>query len=168
MDEQNEIDENELADILQGPNNFQVPHETVEPEQEQGHEIVFDKANAEETPYEELFTDYEDPEYEPEDEEDMPLEADDEDGEGEDNNGKRRSARKSIPTESWQHLQAKEESTKEYIAESAQILGRTMIHYNNIVSGMNDTQASRFLQTYGLKQGIKKFGKKGIAAGNKK
>jgi hypothetical protein len=32
---------------------------------------------------------------------------------------------------------------------------------------MNDVQVSSFLQTYSLKQGIKKFGKKGIAAVHK-
>jgi hypothetical protein len=32
---------------------------------------------------------------------------------------------------------------------------------------MNDVQASSFLQTYSLKQGIKKFGKQGIAAVHK-
>jgi hypothetical protein len=163
INEQDEMDENELADILQEPNNFQVPHETVEPEQEQ-HEIVQDEANAEEAQDE---ADYEDPEYEHENEEDIPLEADDEDGEEEDNDGKRRSARVRLPPESWQHLHAKEESTEEYSAESAQILGRAMMHYNNILSGMNDTQASSFLQTYSLKQGIKKFGKRGVAAAHK-
>jgi hypothetical protein len=43
----------------------------------------------------------------------------------------------------------------------------TMVHYNTALAGMNDTQASSFLQTYSLKQGIKKFGKQGIKAVHK-
>jgi hypothetical protein len=44
----------------------------------------------------------------------------------------------------------------------------TMVHYNTALAGMNDVQASSFLQTYSLKQGIKKFGKPGIEAVHKK
>jgi hypothetical protein len=43
----------------------------------------------------------------------------------------------------------------------------TMMHYNAALAGMNDTQVSSFLQTYSLKQGIKKFGKQGIEAVHK-
>jgi hypothetical protein len=43
----------------------------------------------------------------------------------------------------------------------------TMVHYNTKLVGMNDTQASSFLQTYSLKQGIKKFGEQGIEAVHK-
>jgi hypothetical protein len=43
----------------------------------------------------------------------------------------------------------------------------TMVHYNTKFVGMNDTQASSFLQTYSLKQGIKKFGEQGIKAVHK-
>jgi hypothetical protein len=48
-----------------------------------------------------------------------------------------------------------------------QIIAMTMVHYNTALAGMNDIRASSFLQTYSLKQGIKKFGKKGIAATHK-
>jgi hypothetical protein len=43
----------------------------------------------------------------------------------------------------------------------------TMVYYNTELAGMNDTQASSFLRTYSLKQGIKKFGKPGIEAVHK-
>jgi hypothetical protein len=43
----------------------------------------------------------------------------------------------------------------------------TILHYSAALAGMNDTQASSFLQTYSLKQGIKKFGKQGIKAAHK-
>jgi hypothetical protein len=43
----------------------------------------------------------------------------------------------------------------------------TMVHYNTELIGMNDTQASSFLQTYSLKQGIKTFGEQGIEAVHK-
>jgi hypothetical protein len=42
-----------------------------------------------------------------------------------------------------------------------------MVHYNTTLIGMDDTQASSFLQTYSLKQGIKKVGGQGIEAVHK-
>jgi hypothetical protein len=42
-----------------------------------------------------------------------------------------------------------------------------MVHYNTALAGMNDVQASSFLQAYSLKQGIKKFGQPGIEAVHK-
>jgi hypothetical protein len=176
-DDYDEMDENELADILQEPNEFQVPHETEEQEQEpeeqeEEHEIVFEEANNADDDIEEdnLFDDQEeeeDGEYELEDEEDIPLEADDEDGEEEDNQGIRRTGRVRVPPQSWQHLQAKSEHTEEYSSESAQIIAMTMLHYNTALAGMDDLQACSFLQTYSLKQGIKKFGKRGVTAAHK-
>jgi hypothetical protein len=95
------------------------------------------------------------------------LEADDNDGEDEDDQGKRQTLRVRVPPQSWQHLQASDEHTKEYSSESAQIIAMTMVHYNTALAGMNNVQASSLLQTYSLKQGIKKFGRKGIAAVHK-
>jgi hypothetical protein len=43
----------------------------------------------------------------------------------------------------------------------------TMRHYNTELIGMNDAQASSFLQTYSLKKGIEKFGETGIEAVHK-
>ena len=43
----------------------------------------------------------------------------------------------------------------------------TMMHMNNALAVMDDLQYCSFLQTYSLKQGIKKFGEKDIAAGHK-
>ena len=110
-EDQDKMDENELADILQERNEFQIPHKTEErvniPEeqQEDEHEIVFEEAanSDEDIQQDALFEDYEDEEYEPDDEEDISLEADDEDGEEEDNQGKRRTGRVRVPPESWQH-----------------------------------------------------------------
>jgi hypothetical protein len=42
-----------------------------------------------------------------------------------------------------------------------------MLHCNTALAGMDDLRACSFLQTYSLKQGIKKFGKRGVAAANK-
>ena len=100
-------------------------------------------------------------------EQDISLEADDEDGEEEVNQGLRRTARVRVPTPRYQHLQASRGQTEEYSSESAQIIAMTMQHYNTALAGMNDVQACSFLQTYSLKQGIKKFGEKGVAAVNK-
>jgi hypothetical protein len=67
----------------------------------------------------------------------------------------------------YQHLQAQEVNTEEYSLEPAQIIAMTMLHYNTALVGMNDLQACSFLQTYSLKQGIKQFGSKGVAAAHK-
>jgi hypothetical protein len=133
------------------PNEFQVPHETEEPENE--HEIVFKEgSNAEELQEEEgLFEDDEDEEYEPGNEEDISLEADDDDGEEEDDQGKRRTGRVRVPPQSWQHLQARDEHTEEYSSDSAQIIAITMVHYNTtLLAGMNDVQASKQAAFYKL------------------
>jgi hypothetical protein len=160
------MDEKDFADILQQPNEFQVPHEA-----KNEHEIVFEEANnAEELQEEEgLSEDDDDEEYEPGNDEDISLEADDDDGEEEeDDQGKRRTGRARVSPQSWQHLQARAEDTEEYSSDSAQIIVMTMVHYNTTLAGMNDVQASGFLQTYSLKeQGIKKFGKPGIKAVHK-
>ena len=42
-----------------------------------------------------------------------------------------------------------------------------LLHLNTVLIGMDDSQACSFLQTYSLKQGIKRFGDKGIAAAHK-
>ena len=171
-----EMDENELADILQQPHGPGIPQETQatqanasEDPQEQEHEIVFaEAAHADENVQEEeLFEDYEDEEYEPDDEEDISLDADDDDGENEDNKGVRRTGRVRVPPQSWQHLHARKEQTEEYSSESAQIIAMTMLHYNTAMVGMDDLQTCSFLQTYSLKQGIKKFGKRGVDAAHK-
>ncbi len=169
------MDENELADILQETNEYQIPHEAgtqanaSEDHQEDEQEIVFEAAaNADEDiQVDEVFEDDEDEEYEPDDEEDIALEADDDDGEEEDQQGKRRSERVRVPPQSWQHLHARKEQTEQYSSESAQIIAMTMLHYNTALAGMDDLQACSFLQTYSLKQGIKKFGKRGVAAAHK-
>jgi hypothetical protein len=173
-DEYDEMDENELADIIHEPIAHRIPHETQEteePEQEPEpeHEIVFEEAaeDAEEVQEEELFEDYDDAEYEPEDEEDVSLEADDLDGENEAHPGVRRTPRVLVPNQRYQHLQASESNTEEYSTESAHLIAAAISHFNAALAGMNDIQACSFLQTYSLKQGIKKFGEKGVAAANK-
>jgi hypothetical protein len=175
-DKYDEMDENELADILQQPNTHQIPHDETdaqanafEDHQEDDEEIVFaEAANAEEDiQVEESFEDDEDGEYEPDDEEDILLEADDDAGENEDNHGVRRTGRVRVPPQSWQHLQARKEQTEIYSSESAQIVAMTMLDYNTVMAGMDDLQTCSFLQTYSLKQGIKKFGERGVAAAHK-
>jgi hypothetical protein len=160
-DHYDEMDENDMANILQQPNH--VPQET-----ENEHEIVFEEANeAKELQEEEISSEDQDDDYELGNDEDIPLEADDDDGEEEDGQGKRQTGRVRVPPTSWQHLQAREGKTEHYSSESAQIIAMTMAHYNTELIGMNDMQASSFLQTYSLKQGIKKFGEDGIKAVHK-
>jgi hypothetical protein len=160
-DQYDEMDENDMADILQQPND--VPQET-----ENEHEIVFeDESEDEELQEEEISSEDKDEDYEPGNDEDILLEADDGDGEEEDDQGKRRTERVRVPPTSWQHLQAREEETEHYSSDSAQIIAMTMAYYNTELIGMKDTQASSFLQTYRLKKGIKKFGEQGIKAVHK-
>jgi hypothetical protein len=155
----NEMDANELADILQEPNEFQVPHET------ENEEAVFEEsANEAEDLNEDVDEDC-DPDNN--DEADTLLEADDEDGEQEDNQGMRRSDRVRFQPQRCQHLQARAGQTKERSLESARVVAVTMSHCNTALAGMNDSQACSFLQTCSLKQGVKKFGDKGVAAVNK-
>ena len=42
-----------------------------------------------------------------------------------------------------------------------------MCHYNNKIASTNDKEAYSFIQTYSLKQGIKKFGEQGKKAASK-
>ena len=103
----------------------------------------------------------------PDDQDDISLEADDEDGEEEDNQGLRRTTRVRVPPQSFQHLQERKDQTEEYTSDSAHIIALTISHYNTALAGMDDLQACSFLQTYSLKQGIKKFGDRGVAAAHK-
>jgi hypothetical protein len=43
----------------------------------------------------------------------------------------------------------------------------TMFHINDTMNGMSDEEAFVFVQTYSLKKGVKKFGKRGMAAAQK-
>jgi hypothetical protein len=168
-EEYDEMDPNELADILQETNEFHTPHES-----EEEHEIVFQDVppeEAEELRQETLFEDYEDRYEDGEDDnefqEEIPIEVDDIDGEEEANQGDRRSGRVRVRPARYQHLNARADQTKEYGEEDAHIYAKTMLHYNTAMAGMNEEKACSFLQTYSLKQGIRKFGEKGRAAAKK-
>jgi hypothetical protein len=116
-DHYGEMDKNELADILQQPNEHQEAHERKDPEapENKEHKIVFkvaEEAEEEEGYNKELFKDLDDDEYEHEDEQDVSLEADDADGEEEDNLGNRQTGRVRVPPQRYQHLQAQGVNTK--------------------------------------------------------
>jgi hypothetical protein len=51
--------------------------------------------------------------------------------------------------------------------ESGHVIAVTMSHCTTALAGMKDLQACSFLQTCILKQGVKKFGDKGVTAVNK-
>jgi hypothetical protein len=122
-DQYDEMDENDMADILQQPND--VPQETGNEQ-----EIVFEEANDDEELQEEEGSsdNDDDEEYKPGNDEDISLEADDDDGEEEDDQGKRRTGRVGVLPTSWQHLQAREEHTEHYSSDSAQIIVVTMVY----------------------------------------
>ena len=93
------MDENELADIPQEPNGFQVPHEI-----EDEHEMFLEEA---EKNYDEgLFKELEE-DHEPEDEEEISLESYDKDCEEEYNQVKRQSKRVRVPPQRWKILQVR-------------------------------------------------------------
>ena len=93
------MDENDLADILQAPNKFQVPHET-----EGKQDCFFEEA---ENNYDEgLFKEL-DEDHEPEDEEEISLESYDKDCEEEYNQVKRQSKRVRVPPQRWKILQVR-------------------------------------------------------------
>eukprot|EP00957_Ditylum_brightwellii_P077539 5892051-Ditylum_brightwellii.AAC.1 len=81
--------------------------------------------------------------------------------------GLRCTTREHIPNQQYRdyyaHLQTKS-NTEEYSAETAQIIGMVMAHYNDVMDGMSDKEAYTFIQSYSLKQGLKKFGKEGHQA----
>jgi hypothetical protein len=192
-EEYDEMDVNELADVMQETNEFRAPQETLEeaePEEEvaalaeEEEEVVFEDEEpnqdegVQQAPlfehHEEDDEDYEfqdheedDEDYEFQDEEDIPLEADDEDGEVEDDQGDRRTGRVRVLPQRFQHLHAKEDQVDEYDEEGAHIIAKTINHFNTAMAGMSDVQSCSFLQTYSLKQGIRKFGEKGSAAAKK-
>jgi hypothetical protein len=87
--------------------------------------------------------------------------------ENEDDQGICHTERVRVPPQSWQHLHARVDQTEEYSLESAHVIAMTMLHYYTALAGMNNLQACSFPQTYSLKQGIKKFGTKGIKAAHK-
>jgi hypothetical protein len=159
-DHYDKMDENE-------PNEHQEAHEPKDPEapENEEHEIVFEVV--EEGYNEELFEDHDDEEYEHEDEQDVSLEADDADGEEEDNLGNRRTGRVRVPPQRYQRLQAQGVNTEEHTSQLAQIIAMTMLHYNTALIGMTDLQTYSFLQMCSLKQGIKQFQTKGVAAAHK-
>jgi hypothetical protein len=131
------MDANELADILQEPNDFQAPHETKKEE-----EVYKKPANEAKDLNEDA-----DEDCEPDDdnEEDILLQADDEDDEQEDKQGTHRSDRVRVQPQRHQRLQARAEQTEECSLESAQIIATTMSHCNAALAGMKDLQVCSFL-----------------------
>ena len=99
------MDENKLSNILQEPNEFQVPQQT-----EEEHKIVFGEAAKHS---DENISEDSDKQYDTEDEEEISLEEDDKDGKKGDNQGRRRTGRVRVLPQRWQHLQARFEQTEE-------------------------------------------------------
>ena len=66
-----------------------------------------------------------------------------------------------------QQLNMENATVEEYNAEYAQVIAKTMCHYNDKFSKMDDNEVYNFIQTYSLNKGIKKFGESGKQAVNK-
>ena len=139
-----EMDENELADILDTPIPFQAPNQEHQPDEIIAPNDQEDNEDQEDGAYDE----------EPEDanEENEPDVANVE--LEEDAPNIRRSQRIRVPNPRYQHLQESTARTEEYSTDSAIIIASTMNHLN-------------FMQTYSLKKGIEKFGTRGRVAAHK-
>ena len=59
------------------------------------------------------------------------------------------------------HLQAESKQEVHYSIETTRVIETTMCHYNLKFGSLSEEQAFQFIQTYGLKSGLKKFGGKG-------
>jgi len=172
-----EMDENELADILDAANNeitndkedIELENEKEEIELENEEEIELE--NEEETELEnnekEIVFEHNEEELAQSDnetDEEKSLEAD---STPETTTTPHRTTRERIPNRKYRdyyaHLQTKANS-EEYSAETAQVIGMVMAHYNDVMDEMSDKEVYTFIQTYSLKQGLKKFGKKGHSA----
>ena len=73
-----------------------------------------------------------------------------------------------IPNRRYQHLNHADSSNyEEYNNETAIVIARTIAYFNDRMTGMDKNQTFSFIQTYSLKQGLKKFQEQGRAAINK-
>ena len=81
----------------------------------------------------------------------------------------RRSSRASKSTQDsvYSYLQAREENIEEYSTENAPAIAIIMCQIHEKTAAMSGEEAFSFLQTYSLKAGIKKFGKRGSEAATK-
>jgi len=154
-DENNEmyddIDENEIADIMEETNQFNIPHEM-----EQNNELIEEDENEEEDIVEVNEDD--------EDNLDEAIEDQEASEDHEDIPSLRRSTRVRVPNPRYQHLQTTMDQEEQYTLDSARIIATTIVHYNLMMAGMSTNDAYNFIQTYSLKQGLKKFGDRGKAA----
>jgi hypothetical protein len=178
------MDENEVADLMEEANGFNVPNkanrhnEAVDNEaivfENEEEEIVFEDEPIEPIDSDEDYDEDIEPidsddDYEDSEDEDVSLEADDEEEEDNTNPNLRRNNRVRTPNPKYgyQNLQANTDQIEEYTQETAMIIAYTMGHYNDTMSGMTDVEAYSFLQTYSLNQGLKKFGELGRKAAHK-
>jgi hypothetical protein len=175
VEEYDEMDENELADLVEEAHGFNVPNEPNRNEQPvlnneeeeivfEEEEIVFVNPNDDNEPAE---INASDEEYEDSENEDLSLDADKQE---DTNPNLRRTNRVRTPNASYgyQHLvQAANNQIKEYTEETALIIAYTMCHYNDTMARMNDVEAYSFIQTYSFNKGLKKFGELGRKAAHK-
>jgi Reverse transcriptase (RNA-dependent DNA polymerase) len=62
-----------------------------------------------------------------------------------------------------QHLQTDQAEENQYSDETAMVIAKTMVHFNDMVK-LNTKQEKSFLETYSLKRGLSEFGDKGYNA----
>lgn len=79
----------------------------------------------------------------------------------------RRSNQVQIPNPRYQNLHMTNAATEMYSTSTADIIAKTIIHYNMAMTTMTKQQFLSFLQTFSLKQGLQEFGKKGEEAAYK-
>jgi hypothetical protein len=175
LEEYDEMDENELADIMDTAHDFNVPNEANRNDdkanappvfENEEEEIVFEDENNEAITVDNNTVD-DDEDYEDSNQEDEPLEADEENPDEDPNLRRTALVRTPNPRYGYQHLSANVTQTEEYMNETASIIAYVMCHFKVTMVGMNDVEAYSFLQTYSLNQGLKKFGEQGRKAAHK-
>jgi hypothetical protein len=164
VEEYDEMDENELANLGEEAHGFKIPNEGNRTEQQpvfnnEEEETVFKAPNDDNEPAE---LNASDEEYKDSEDEDVSLDADaDEEDTNEDTNPNLRRTnrvRTPNPRYGYQNLQATDSQIEEYTEETALIIAYTMCHYNDTMAGMDDVEAYSFIQIYSLNKGLKKFG----------
>ena len=170
-----EMDENELADILDDQYNIasdneeetEIVNENAPVEQEIAEEEEIENDNNEnvELPIEEEIAEEDDEDYEPENNDVNNEEA---------NPVLRRSTRRrDVPTRTgtfYSHLHNASNKREEYSKGNAKIIAYVMSHYSIIGKGNKAMSKKKFyqlVQTYTLKKGILKFGVRGKRAAYK-
>ena len=166
MEEYDEIDENELADILE--DQYKITSDN-----EQEEEMAEENEIEDNEDHEELEVEEEIPEEDETKDEEYEPGNNNADNEATNPEPRRSTRRREVPIRTgifYSHLHDLSNKKQEYSEESARILAYVMCHYSIIGKGNKAMSKKKFyqlVQTYTLNKGIKKFGIEGKRAAYK-